>query len=424
MGGTVEPASDISPFQVDCRMRLWRTFVAASRRRGGPSKELVPDRSQGVRLSTLQELARYWVTDYDWRKAEAKVNALPQFTTEIDRVNIHFIHVQSPHAHALPLIITHGWPGSVVELLETVGPLTDPTARGGEERGRVHLVLPSLPGYGFSGEPTDVGWEPSRTARAWAELMLRPRLHPLSRPGWRRRRRRGRRAGPAGAGGCAAPHEPAGAGAGGGCHAERPPTRNTPRPRSSPPSAVGNGYSSRWPRVRRRSDTPCWIRRWRWRPGSSTRHQRLLQDRQRVRRREPPKPHPRPHPRQHHAVLADRHRRVPARSYWEAYGPDAPAAAAALAIADDPVGSRPSLVDLADSPKLGRSELPNVIYSTQSTRAATSPPGRSRSSSPTKCAQHSFAPVVGCEEMRSSQTPAGIRPRPQIQLLKKIDARQ
>jgi pimeloyl-ACP methyl ester carboxylesterase len=138
-----------------------------------PSKELVPDRSQGVQLATLQELARYWAEDYDWRACEARLNALPQFTTEIDGVEIHFIHVRSPHEDALPLIMTHGWPGSVIELLETVGPLTDPTAHGGDAADAFHLVLPSLPGYGFSGEPTELGWENGRIASAWAELMER-----------------------------------------------------------------------------------------------------------------------------------------------------------------------------------------------------------------------------------------------------------
>jgi pimeloyl-ACP methyl ester carboxylesterase len=138
-----------------------------------PSKELVDDRSQGVQLTTLQELARYWTTDYDWRKAEAKLNAVPQFTTEIDGVVIHFIHVKSRHENALPLIMTHGWPGSVIELLETVGPLTDPTAHGGAAEDAFDLVLPSLPGYGFSGEPAELGWEAGRVARAWAELMRR-----------------------------------------------------------------------------------------------------------------------------------------------------------------------------------------------------------------------------------------------------------
>src|ERR687897_338055 len=138
-----------------------------------PTKELVEDRSQGVKLATMQELASYWVTDYDWRKAEAKLNALPQFTTEIDGVDIHFIHVKSPQENALPLIMTHGWPGSVIELLETVGLLTDPTAHGGRAEDAFDLVLPSLPGYGFSSEPAELGWDASRTARAWAELMRR-----------------------------------------------------------------------------------------------------------------------------------------------------------------------------------------------------------------------------------------------------------
>src|SRR2546430_2203908 len=138
-----------------------------------PSKELVKDGSQGVQLATIQALCRYWATEYDWRKAEAKLNALPQFTTEIDGVNIHFIHVRSPHENALPLIMTHGWPGSVMEMIDSVGPLTDPTAHGGSAEDAFHLMLASLPGYGFSGEPVEVGWDLGRTARAWAELMRR-----------------------------------------------------------------------------------------------------------------------------------------------------------------------------------------------------------------------------------------------------------
>ncbi len=145
--------------------------IAATR---WPRKELVADRSQGVQLSTIQELGRYWADEYDWRKrGEARLNALPQFKTEIDGVDIHFIHVKSPHENALPLIMTHGWPGSVIELLDTVGPLTDPTAHGGRAEDAFHLVLPSIPGYGFSGEPTELGWDAARTARAWAELMNR-----------------------------------------------------------------------------------------------------------------------------------------------------------------------------------------------------------------------------------------------------------
>ena len=138
-----------------------------------PTKELVDDRSQGVQLATIQALSRYWAMEYDWRKCESKLNALPQFTTEIDGVDIHFIHVRSPHEDAMPLIMTHGWPGSVIELLESIGPLTDPTAHGGSAEDAFHLVLPSLPGYGFSAEPTELGWNAGRTATAWAELMRR-----------------------------------------------------------------------------------------------------------------------------------------------------------------------------------------------------------------------------------------------------------
>ena len=170
---TVEVATEIRPFNIDIteeQIDDLRRRIAATR---WPSRELVDDRSQGVQLATLQELARYWTADYDWRKAEAKLNALPQFTTEIDGVDIHFIHVKSPHADALPLIMTHGWPGSVIELLEVVGPLTDPTAHGGHAEDAFDLVLPSVPGYGFSAEPTEIGWDPGRTARAWAELMHR-----------------------------------------------------------------------------------------------------------------------------------------------------------------------------------------------------------------------------------------------------------
>src|SRR4051795_2851455 len=138
-----------------------------------PSKELVDDRSQGVQLATLQALSRYWAMDYDWRACEARLNELPQFTAEIDGVEIHFIHVRSPHEDALPLVMTHGWPGSVIELLDAVGPLTDPTAHGGTPEDGFHLVLPSLPGYGFSAEPAELGWDNGHVARAWAELMRR-----------------------------------------------------------------------------------------------------------------------------------------------------------------------------------------------------------------------------------------------------------
>jgi pimeloyl-ACP methyl ester carboxylesterase len=138
-----------------------------------PERETVPDDTQGVQSATMEALARYWATDYDWRACEQRLNALPQFTTEIDGLDIHFIYVQSPHANALPLILTHGWPGSVIEMLNVIGPLTDPTAHGGKAEDAFHVVIPSLPGYGFSGKPTSTGWDPDHTARAWTELMRR-----------------------------------------------------------------------------------------------------------------------------------------------------------------------------------------------------------------------------------------------------------
>jgi pimeloyl-ACP methyl ester carboxylesterase len=155
------PEADV----VDLRRR-----VAATR---FPSTELVADRSQGVQSAMIRELARYWATEHDWRACEAKLNALPQFKTEIDGVDIHFIHVKSPHEDALPLIMTHGWPGSVIELLDVIGPLTDPTEHGGRAEDAFDLVLPSVPGYGFSVEPAEVGWDVGRIAGAWAELMRR-----------------------------------------------------------------------------------------------------------------------------------------------------------------------------------------------------------------------------------------------------------
>jgi pimeloyl-ACP methyl ester carboxylesterase len=165
--------TEIRPLSIDVpedrRDDLRRRIVATRL----PSKELVEDRSQGVQLATIQELAGYWTTDYDLGRVEARLNALPQFVTEIDGVDIHFIHVRSEHADALPLIMTHGWPGSVIEMIDSVGPLTDPTAHGGNAEDAFHLVLPSLPGYGFSGEPAEVGWDLGRTAQAWAELMRR-----------------------------------------------------------------------------------------------------------------------------------------------------------------------------------------------------------------------------------------------------------
>src|SRR6476661_8195446 len=147
-----------------------RHRIAATR---WPERETVTDDSQGVSLATMQALADYWGTDYDWRRCEAKLNALPQFMTEVDGLDIHFIHVRSPHEDALPLIVTHGWPGSIIEQLKIIEPLTNPTAHGGSASDAFHLVIPSMPGYGFSGRPTATGWRPERIAQAWITLMRR-----------------------------------------------------------------------------------------------------------------------------------------------------------------------------------------------------------------------------------------------------------
>jgi pimeloyl-ACP methyl ester carboxylesterase len=175
-GRATEQAADataVRPFHVDVPDDAVDDLHRRISATHWPARELVEDRSQGVQLATIQALTRYWATDHDWRKCEATLNALPQFKTEIDGLDVHFIHVKSQNENALPLIITHGWPGSVVELLEVVGPLTDPTGHGGDASDAFDLVLPSLPGYGFSDAPASVGWDPGRVARAWAELMKR-----------------------------------------------------------------------------------------------------------------------------------------------------------------------------------------------------------------------------------------------------------
>ena len=173
MSSTVEPAIEIRPFHVDVaeeELTDLRRRIAATR---WPEKETVADESQGVPLAMTQELARYWATEYDWRRCEEKLNALPQFITEIDGLDIHFIHVRSTHEDALPLVVNHGWPGSIIEQLKIIDPLTDPTAHGASAADAFHLVIPSMPGYGFSGKPTSTGWGPERMGRAWAELMTR-----------------------------------------------------------------------------------------------------------------------------------------------------------------------------------------------------------------------------------------------------------
>jgi pimeloyl-ACP methyl ester carboxylesterase len=173
VSSVVETTTEIAPFHVEFSEEMineLRRRIAATR---WPSVELVDDRSQGVQLTTLIALAKYWANEYDFGRLAERLNALPQFTAEIDSVGIHFIHVRSQHEDALPLVMTHGWPGSVIELLDAIGPLTDPTAHGGTAEDAFHLVLPSLPGYGFSAEPTEIGWYTGRVAQAWAELMRR-----------------------------------------------------------------------------------------------------------------------------------------------------------------------------------------------------------------------------------------------------------
>jgi pimeloyl-ACP methyl ester carboxylesterase len=170
---TMETSTEIRPFRVDVSQKELDDLRLKIGGTHWPSKELVADGSQGVQLAMLQELARYWATEYDMGRVESRLNALPQFTTEIDGVNVHFIHVRSQHENALPIVITHGWPGSVFEMLEVIGPLTDPTSFGGDAADAFDVVIPSIPGYGFSSQPTEVGWDSGRIAAAWAELMNR-----------------------------------------------------------------------------------------------------------------------------------------------------------------------------------------------------------------------------------------------------------
>ncbi len=168
-----EAPNAIRPFHInvpEAHLNDLRNRINATK---WPERELVPDASQGVQLATMKQLARYWATDYDWRKCEAKLNALPNFVTEIDGVEIHFIHVCSKHENALPMIVTHGWPGSIIEMLKIIDPLTNPTTHGATASDAFDLVIPSMPGYGFSGKPTTTGWDPARIARAWTVLMKR-----------------------------------------------------------------------------------------------------------------------------------------------------------------------------------------------------------------------------------------------------------
>jgi pimeloyl-ACP methyl ester carboxylesterase len=173
MSSTVETTTAIHPFHIDVPEEALDDLRRRIASTNWPEKETVADQSQGVPLAMIQKLARHWATDYDWRTVEAELNALPQFVTEIDGLDIHFIHVRSPHEDALPLIVNHGWPGSIIEQLKIIHRLTDPTAHGASAEDAFHVVIPSMPGYGFSGKPTGTGWGPERMGRAWAELMHR-----------------------------------------------------------------------------------------------------------------------------------------------------------------------------------------------------------------------------------------------------------
>src|SRR5213592_2291974 len=316
MSTIAQTATDIRPFHVETpeeKLAELRRRIAATRL---PSGELVEDRSQGVQLATIQELAAYWATDYDLGRVEARLNALPQFTTEIDGVEIHFIHVTSSHENALPLIMTHGWPGSVIELLDSVGPLTDPTAHGGSGDDAFHLVLPSLPGYGFSGEPVELGWDLGRTARAWAELMRRL--------GYTRYVAQGGDvdAGVTDAMGRQAPEGLV------GTHTNLlVPALSGTMPTNTRRSRADRHLRAIRKRLLRRDGHEAADNRLRLagladRPrglDGRPRYRRLFQDRARLCRRAAlGQPHVRPHPRQHHAVLAERHRRVRGSVYWEA----------------------------------------------------------------------------------------------------------
>ena len=308
MSTTVETATAIRPFHAEFseeQIDDLRRRIAATR---WPTRELVADRSQGVQLAAMQELARYWLNEYDFAHLAERLNELPQFVTEIDGVDIHFIHVRSAHEDALPLIITHGWPGSIVELLETVGPLSDPTAHGGRAEDAFDLVLPSIPGYGLSGKPTELGWiPPIRVARAWAELM--------HRLGYTRYVAQG------GDVGAAVTHGMGQQAPDGliGIHtnlffpalAEAKMPEETDEEKAAPRS--DRRLQSRGLRLLPRAGDAAADDRLRiaglaHRAGSvdgRPRHRRLLQDRQRLRRRQAVRqPHARPHPRQHHAVLA------------------------------------------------------------------------------------------------------------------------
>jgi hypothetical protein len=405
VASTRTSTSTICPFRIEVLKEQLAELCRRLAATRWSSRELVADRSQGVQLATIQALGCFWATEHDWRKTEAKLNALSQFTTEIDGVDIHFIRVRSPHKDALPLIMTHGWPGSVIELLEVVGPLTDPTAHGGRGEDAFDLVLPSLPGYGFSGEPTEVGWDVGRVARAWAQLMRRL--------GYTRYVAQGGDVGSAvtdamgrqaleGLVGIHINLLLAGLASGGPLPAESEEERaaldalatfNTSG-RGLPHRA---GHAAADDRLR-----PARFTRRPGRLDARPRHRQLPQDLPRLPRRAAHGPsHPRPDRRQHHAVLLTGTGAPAARSYWENARATALAAGQAPPEVMLPVGftTSPARSSRHHAPGCGR-PTPTSPTSTRSTKAATSPPGKNPSSSPPRSAPRSDHSARGPPECR------------------------
>ena len=382
----------IRPFTIEipeAELEDLRARIAATR---WPEKEGVEDASQGVQLATMQALARYWETEYDWRKCEARLNAYPQFITEIDGLDIHFVHVRSKHEDALPLIVCHGWPGSFIEQMKIVDLLTDPTAHGGSASDAFHVVIPNMPGYGFSGKPTEAGWDPIRIGRAWVALM--------KRLGYERFVAAGGDLGAyvTDAMGRQAPEALL------GIHLNV----LTAARRSQGPTAGAVRAGTRGAR-RAHHVLDGWLRH---RPGAvhpaaddrllpagltrrdggldaRPRHRQLLQDLPRDRRRRAHgQPHPRQRPRQHHAVLADGHRGLRRPVVLGVRRAQAAAAAAGEAPPPVavPVGYTTSPAWSSLPAQLGRSWFsPASPTTTRPTGAATSPPGRSPSSSRPRC---------------------------------------
>ncbi len=380
---TSQAAEDrsIRPFSVQVPQAALddlRRRIAATR---WPDKETVADQSQGAQLAKLQELVRYWGSGYDWRKVEAKLNGLPQFVTTIDGVDIHFIHLRSRHKNALPVIVTHGWPGSVIEQLKIIGPLTDPTAHGGRAEDAFDIVIPSLPGYGFSGKPTVTGWDPEHIARAWAELMKRLGYSTLRRPRaatgvprsparWRARRRQARlgihprgdhlprRPVPPEVAAAGSPAARAGGTPRPGTRGVRSAELATNAKKGNSAYFVTDDRAAADGRLRRDGFTgrPCGVD-----PCAS----RLRISRMDVWRRSPTVPDERRRAGRHHAVLADEHRTSSARLYWEngARGSVIVAAAQKTGEISLPVAITVFPDDVYRAPETwARRAYPNLIY--------------------------------------------------------------